>query len=125
MATRRSADPEPDWCLPAAFFDSLIAQQDRHDGNWRWDGERLKLIDHGYTFALPGAILNYSDFVAARHGHGAASLLTEERDALTRLLGDPDLLGMAKFLLADRAQALADRARLMLQRGEILRPGEF
>jgi len=74
---------------------------------------------------LPGAILNYSDFVVARHRHGAAGLLTEERDALTRLLGDPDLLGMAKFLLADRAQALADRARLMLQRGEILRPGEF
>jgi hypothetical protein len=23
--------------VPAAFFDALIAQQDRHDGNWRWD----------------------------------------------------------------------------------------
>jgi hypothetical protein len=115
----------PTWCLPAAFFDSLIAQQDRHDGNWRWDGERLKLIDHGYTFALPGAILNYSDFVVARHGHGAAGLLTEERDALTDLISGSDLLGMAKFLLSDRAQALADRARLMLERDEILRPGEF
>jgi hypothetical protein len=50
---------------------------------------------------------------------------TEERDALARLLGDSDLLGMARFLLPDRAQALADRARLMLQRGEVLRPGEF
>jgi hypothetical protein len=83
------------------------------------------LIDHGYTFALPRAILNYSDFVAARHQHGAASLLTEERDALTRLLSDSDLLGMERFLLPDRADALADRARLMLQRGEILRPREF
>ena len=72
----------PTWCLPAAFFDSLIAQQDRHDGNWRWDGERLTLIDHGYTFALPRAILNYSDFVAARHRRGAARLLTDKRDAL-------------------------------------------
>lgn len=43
----------PTWCFPAAFFDSLIAQQDRHGGNWRWDGERLTLIDHGYAFALP------------------------------------------------------------------------
>lgn len=103
----------------------MIAQQDRHDGNWRWDGERLKLIDHGYTFALPGAILNYSDFVVTRHGHGAAGLLTEEREALTCLLSDSDLLGMARFLLSDRAQALADRARLMLERGEILCPGEF
>jgi hypothetical protein len=115
----------PTWCLPAAFFDSLIAQQDRHDGNWRWDGERLTLIDHGYTFASSGAILNYSDFVVARHGHGAACLLTEERDALTRLLDDPDLLGMTRFLLSDRAQALADRGRLMLERSEILLPGEF
>jgi hypothetical protein len=115
----------PTWCVPAAFFDSLIAQQDRHDGNWRWDGNRLTLIDHGYTFALPRAILNYSDFVMARHRHAAASLLTEERDTITRLLSDSDLLGMERFLLPDRAQALADRARLMLQRGEILRPGEF
>jgi hypothetical protein len=115
----------PTWCLPAAFFDSLIAQQDRHDGNWRWDGERLTLIDHGYAFALPGAILNYSDFVAARHGHGAAGLRAEERAALTRLLGDSDLLGMARFLLPGRAQALADRAERMLARDEILLAGEF
>lgn len=107
----------PTWCLPAAFFDSLIAQQDRHDGNWRWDGNQLTLIDHGYVFALPRAILNYSDFVVARHRHGAASLLAEEHDALARLLSDFDLLGMARFLLPDRAQALADRAQLMLQRG--------
>lgn len=115
----------PTWCLPAAFFDSLIAQQDRHDGNWRWDGERLTLIDHGYTFALSGAILNYSDFVVARHGHGAAVLRAEERAALTRLLGDSDLLGMARFLLPRRAQALADRAERMLARDEILLAGEF
>jgi hypothetical protein len=115
----------PTWCLPAALFDSLIAQQDRHDGNWRWDGSQLTLIDHGYTFALPRATLNYSEFVAARHGRGAASLLRDERDALTRLLSDSDLLGMARFLLPARAQALADRAQLMLQRGEVLRPGEF
>jgi hypothetical protein len=51
----------------------------------------------------------------ARHRHGAASLLTEERGALTRLLSDSDLLGMERFLLPDRAHALADRARLMLQ----------
>lgn len=115
----------PTWCLPAAFFDSLIGQQDRHDGNWRWDGERLTLIDHGYAFALPRAVLNCSDFVAARHQHRAASLLVEEHEALARLLSDSDLLGVARLLLPDRAQALADRVRLMLRRGEILRPGEF
>lgn len=115
----------PTWCLPAAFFDSLIAQQDRHDGNWRWDGQRLTLIDQGYAFALPGDILNYSDFVAARHRHGAAALLRAERDALGRLLSDPDLLGMRNYLLPDRAQALADRGEEMLKRGEVLVVGEF
>jgi hypothetical protein len=115
----------PSWCLPAAIFDALIAQQDRHPGNWRWDGNRLTLIDHGYAFALPGHILNHSDLVAARHSHGAAALLQEERDALDRLVRDPDLLGLASFLLADRAQALADRARRMLTRDEILLAGEF
>jgi hypothetical protein len=123
----RDAAPtvNPTWCLPAAFFDSLIAQQDRHPGNWRWDAKRLTLIDHGYAFALPGAVLNYSDFVVVRHEHGAAGLLAQERDALTRLLAGSDLLGIARFLLPDRAQALADRAHLMLERGEILRLGEF
>jgi hypothetical protein len=115
----------PTWCLPAAFFDSLIAQQDRHAGNWRWDGIRLTLIDHGYAFAFPGQILNHTDLVVARHGHGAAGLLSDERDALNRLLGDSDLLGMASFLVPDRAQALAERARRMLGRGEILAAGEF
>jgi hypothetical protein len=83
------------------------------------------LIDHGYAFALSGQILNHSDLVAARHGHGAAALLQEERDALGHLLGDADLLGLAKFLLPDRARALADRARRMLARDEVLQPGEF
>jgi hypothetical protein len=115
----------PTACVPAAFFDSLIAQQDRHPGNWRWDGGQLTLIDHGYTFALPGDILNYTELVAARHRHGAAALLHEERDALDRLLADTSLLGIASFLLPDRALALADRARRIRAQNEILKAGEF
>ncbi|HYM46201.1 MAG TPA: hypothetical protein VES65_08600 [Solirubrobacteraceae bacterium] len=115
----------PTWCFPAAFFDSLIAQQDRHDGNWRWDGERLTLIDHGYSFAMPGAVLNYSDFVAARHDHGAATLLANERESLARLVGDSELLGAARFLLPERARALASRAERMLAGNKVLLPGEF
>ena len=65
----------PTWCSSAAFFDSLIAQQDRHAGNWRWDGSRLTLIDHGYAFARPGDILNHTDLLVARRDHGAAALL--------------------------------------------------
>jgi hypothetical protein len=122
---QRAPLQNPTWCVPAAFFDSLVAQQDRHDGNWRWDGAHLTLIDHGYTFALPGAILNYSNFVVARHERGAAALLEEERKTLTRLLADRQLLGMAGFLQRDRADALAARADRMLKRDAILRPGEF
>jgi len=115
----------PTWYLPAALFDALVAQQDRHAGNWRWDGNRLTLIDHGYAFARPGDILNHSDLLKARHSHGATGLLQEERDALHRLVGDTTLLGMANFLLEDRASALADRAQRMLARDEVLLPGEF
>jgi hypothetical protein len=115
----------PTWCLPAAFFDSLIAQQDRHAGNWRWDGSRLTLIDHGYAFACPGDILNHTDLLAARHSHGAAALLAGERQVLKRLLGDASLLGVASLLTGDRAQALRDRARQMLTRDEVLLTGEF
>jgi hypothetical protein len=115
----------PEWCLPAAFFDALIAQQDRHPGNWRWDGGSLTLIDHGYAFAVAGDILNHSDLLAARHRHGAARLIAEERTALERLLADPELLGMASFLQPGRADALAERARRMLASGEVPRPGEF
>lgn len=115
----------PTWCFPAAFFDSLIAQQDRHSGNWRWDGTRLTLIDHGYAFALPGHILNHSGLVAARHAHGASALVQEERDALNRLLGHPDLLGVRPMLESTRAQALEDRARRMLSTDEILQLGDF
>lgn len=115
----------PTWCLPTAFFDALIAQQDRHAGNWRWDGNRLTLIDHGYAFARPDDILNHTDLLAARHRHGAAALLSGERQVLKRLLDDAGLLGIASLLTPDRAQALRERARQMLARDEVLRPGEF
>lgn len=43
----------PAQCRAAAFFDSLIAQQGRHVGNYRWDpaARLLGLIDHGFAFA--------------------------------------------------------------------------
>jgi hypothetical protein len=115
----------PTWCYPAAFFDALIAQQDRHSGNWRWDGSRLTLIDHGFAFARPGDILNSSELVAARHRNGDAALLPEERGALERLLGQAEMLGIGEMLLGDRTAALRDRAARMLAEGQILAPGDF
>jgi hypothetical protein len=59
----------PEDCFAAAFFDSLIAQQDRHRGNYRWDPEndKLGLIDHGFSFAhQPDQFFNRSVFVTWR-----------------------------------------------------------
>ncbi len=111
----------------AAFIDSLIAQQDRHGGNTRWDEptEKLGLIDHGYTFALPGHRLNAAVFVDWRWGAGAQALDSTEIDALKLLLGSGDLLGLRRFIRPDRADQLEDRATRMLTDGTILRVHDF
>jgi hypothetical protein len=117
----------PDDCLAAAFFDSLIAQQDRHRGNYRWDSgvQELGLIDHGYSFAVPGQLFNHSAFVAWRRATTRETLVVWERDALQRLLASTDLHGLRLFLEDHRAEAVARRADRMLQTGTILGPGQF
>ena len=41
----------PAQCRAAAFFDSLIAQEDRHIGNYRWStGDHLLVVVPGNTF---------------------------------------------------------------------------
>ena len=113
--------------LAAAFFDGLIAQQDRHVGNLRWDAPaaQLGLIDHGYAFATPGHPCNASIFVGHRHGIGHAGLTSGEVVALQQLLGSPELMGLATILEPGRASALADRAGRMLAAGSILQVGDF
>lgn len=120
-------DTARDQCLQAAFFDALIAQQDRHDDNFRWDGadDRLTLFDHGYAFAKPEAYAGESMFVTWRWAIGAEALDGWEKDALKRLTTDRDLLGAALFLLPERASALWSRASTMLRTGKILQRGEF
>jgi hypothetical protein len=117
----------PDQCRAAAFLDSLIAQQDRHMGNYRWDphDSRLGLIDHGYAFAVPGWRFNASCFVDWRHGQGDAGLDEWELASLAQLLHSDDLQGLAGVLSDEQASALADRARRMRDRGEILSQGEW
>lgn len=97
----------------AAFFDCLIGQQDRHGGNYLVAGDRLSLIDHGYTFAKPGDTQNASILVWNRV-HKDPALTYSERDALQRLVSSPDLMGMENVLQPARAQALRARAERML-----------
>jgi hypothetical protein len=118
----------PDDCLAAAFFDSLIGQQDRHRGNYRWDcgNEKLGLIDHGYAFAhRPDQYFNRSVFIEWRWDAARGDLTEAEREALEGLLASGDLHGLERFLLPEEAEALASRAERMLERGTILDLGEF
>ncbi len=101
-----------------AFFDSLIGQQDRHPGNYLVSGDRIALIDHGYTFARPGDYRNYSWLVGYRSNEDPA-LSYDERQALQRMLSSPNLLGMRSMLQPGRADALKDRAERMLGTSKI------
>jgi hypothetical protein len=110
----------------AAFFDALIGQQDRHSGNFRFDDAvpQITLYDHGYCFPKAGSILNRTFFVDARQGGVLSPDLDEwEIEALDRLLGAPDLLGLAPMLIDERAEALRRRAQRMRSDGRILPPG--
>ena len=124
-ATSPLGSVPPSAIAAAAFFDSLTAQQDRHGSNLLVDGPRMQLIDHGFTFAKPGDYDNATMFVSYRHRKGDPTLTGPERKALRRLLDSPGLLGMRPVLEVARADALADRARRMLQLGAILPQGEY
>jgi hypothetical protein len=112
----------PDQSLAAAFFDSLIAQQDRHMGNFRWDSatQHLGLFDHGLAFALPGNEFNASCFVEWRWNTGRQALEQWELDALTALVRSHDLHGLTTMLRPDRATRLEERAHQMARLGSIL-----
>lgn len=111
----------------AAFFDSLIGQQDRHRGNYLAAGDRLTLIDHGYAFARPDDYCNYSDLTAhrARSPERTKRLTGAEIDALDRLLDSPDTCGLEGILEPERLTALRDRAEVMRRRGKILDRGNY
>ncbi|MDP3889836.1 hypothetical protein [Nocardioides sp.] len=102
----------------AAFFDCLIGQQDRHPGNYLVAGDRISLIDHGYSFATPGDYRNYS-WLSERRSQTDPTLTYTERETLQRLVASPNLLGLQDMLQPARAKALRDRAHLMLAAGTI------
>jgi hypothetical protein len=113
----------PEW-REAGFYDALIGQQDRHPENYLVAGDRLALIDHGYTFARPGDYMNYSWLAGKRHDADPV-LSYNERQVLDRLLASKDLLGMESMLEPERAKALRARAERMRATGRITAPGEF
>jgi hypothetical protein len=102
----------------AAFFDCLVGQQDRHPGNYLVAGDRIALIDHGYTFARPGDLRNYS-WLGTKRVQTDPALTYTEREVLQRLVSSPDLLGLRGMLQPARADALRDRAQVMLESGQL------
>lgn len=102
----------------SAFFDSLIGQQDRHPGNYLVAGDRIALIDHGYTFARPGDYRNYS-WLAGQRSLSEPALSYDERQVLQRLVASPNLMGLRSMLQPARAEALKARAERMLSSGTI------
>jgi hypothetical protein len=110
--------------LAAGFFDALIGNQDRHAGQFRFDAASgtLGLLDHGFAFAVERAICRGAYFQTFRRQEQVA-ITDEEREALARLLDDPDLFGLAGVLEPDRAERLTWRARRMLDLGVVLLRG--
>jgi hypothetical protein len=104
-------------CVAAAFFDSLIGQQDRNKANWLWDKKegRFRLLDHGFAFGRPGDETLSLRFTKWRWDQHGEALLDDEMKALARLLGSDDLFGLRRFFDDDRCDALESRARQMLE----------
>lgn len=114
---RRDPWHVPEW-PSAAFFDAVIGQQDRHPDNYLVAGDRLALIDHGYTFARPGDFRNFSWF--AQHRTATSPLLShDERALLERLAHSKDLLGVADMVSPGRAEAMRGRIDRMRASGKI------
>ncbi len=125
---RREAIADPALCDPAAFFDALIGQQDRHEANYRWQQGQLSLLDNAYAFAAPspGFLPWASEFVSARHAGGRAALQPSELNALRALRGAPAVWSWVGMMLREeQSQALVARADRMLSTGHLLGILEF
>ena len=125
---------DPVFCDPAALWDALVGQQDRHASNYRFDlfgggGGALGLIDHGYAFAEPGQQRYYphaSVFVEQRHTDQRSALGQPEIQTLRSFLSNQNLLDqLASVLEAGQMQALVDRATRMESSGQLLGVLEF
>jgi hypothetical protein len=109
----------------AAFFDAVIGQQDRHEGNFFvTQSGRIELVDHGFTFARDGDALNWSEFVRLRQAI-RPRLIDPERAALDRMINSSDLLGIADVIGADRAFAMRRRIMVMRSIDAVPQPGVY
>lgn len=110
----------------AAFFDSLIGNSDRHDGNWLLgeDGN-LHLIDHGLAF--PDSTFpdygNYA-FLDSRRRKGTDKLWGHELQMLLSMKADSQNIRarLTPLLSTEELNGMFARIDFMLQEGRLLNP---
>lgn len=104
----------------AAFFDVLVGNMDRHEGNFMANHQGITLIDHGFAFTdkhlIKSRIANSR--IAGTFG-GTPNLTEREVGHLDRLLKSADALGLAGVLEERRVDRLLQRARGMRQSGTL------
>jgi hypothetical protein len=112
----------PALALRAAFFDSLIGNQDRSRSNLLFDASRdeLALIDHGFAFRRDADVVVASVLVDWRRRAGLDAITDVECEVLERLLGEGELFGLRRYLDADRADALETRAERIRHAGRLV-----
>jgi hypothetical protein len=116
----------PEQALAGAFFDALIAQQDRNEGNILWyePSNQLYLIDHGFSFAKPGDNSGEVVLTAWRAQRRERELSEAELETLERL-GAGELGEIGLFLAPDRMDALVRRVEAMKESRQMPLVGEF
>jgi hypothetical protein len=114
----------PEQVSSGAFFDTLVGQQDRNLGNVLWDEDprRIHLVDHAFTFGLPGRPTGELALSVWRWRQGSRDLAEAEARALRDLV-ESGLHGLGSFVEPERAAALKRRAERMLATRRLLRPG--
>lgn len=122
--TRKGAGPsgaaapvrDPALRDPAAFFDCLIGNQDRHAGNYRYENGILTLFDHNLTFA--GGQWWFNDSIFARHR--TTGLTSQEAGLLHALPGSTAWREMQAILRPDQFASLEWRRGEMLTHNALL-----
>src|SRR5262249_5946919 len=119
-------DGVPDQAAAGAFFDALVGQQDRNDGNILWYEARrqIYLIDHGFAFARAGANSGEVILTNWRARQGDRALTPAELEALEALLAR-DLGSLTAFVEPSRTDALRGRAEQMFESRTMPRVGRF
>lgn len=114
----------PDQVSSGAFYDTLVGQQDRNLGNvlWHEEARRIHLIDHAFTFGLPGRPTGEVALSVWRWRYGSRDLAGAEVRTLHDLV-ESDLHGLGSFVEPARAAALKRRAERMLGTRRVLQPG--